>query len=77
MKIKTITLEIEDDNLKTNQFIIKDFICQSNDIVSINTTEEVSISNKYRAKREITQNHKINIELECIGYSIIYTKINQ
>ena len=73
MKIKTITLEIEDDNLENHQFAIKDFINQSNDVVSINTTEEVNISNKYQAKREIIQSHKINIELECLGYSITHT----
>lgn len=71
MKIKTIILEIEDDNLETHKFTIRDFIGQSNDVVCINTTEEINISNKYRTKREVIQSHKINIELECSGYSII------
>lgn len=65
MKIKNITIEIEDESLGVVEFTLKDFEKQSHDLISLDTKEELNIEND-----RVDKHHTITISLKCDGYSI-------
>ena len=70
MKIKSILLEIEDDNLENHKFLIRDFQHNQYDEIKIATNENVSYNDFTKQKTKSDKKYDITINLECMGYTV-------